>query len=170
MSEEQSKEGSYKPSSHKAGNLSPATLVFPNVEDWFAARQSRGGFLTKPTIACLSDASQTNKTSLADDQTNSSFSDDVNQDKYPWDTAPMEFTLDMSFLTSSFPDGMNLSQDCKKWLMQIGVGNWEDLTSSSMLHCVYTLMNCLSIGRYFELQVDIRIFFLLLDRYVDSRD
>ena len=158
MSEEQSKEGSNKPSSHKAGNLSPATLVFPTVEDWFAARQSRGGFLTKPTIACLSDASQTNKTSLADDQTNSSFSDDVNQDKYPWDTAPMEFTLDMSFLTSSFPDGMNLSQDCKKWLMQIGVGNCEDFASSSMLHSVYTLMNCLSIERYFELQVDIRIF------------
>ena len=64
---------------------------------------------------------------------------------FPWDTLDTNLDINIKFLTSPFPEGLNLSKDCGMWLTKIGVEDWEDFIQCANSHTVGTMMEYLSV-------------------------
>ena len=78
--------------------------------------------------------------------------------KAPWEDAVLTFQLDHQFMTSKFPQGLNMSSDYQQWLSIIGVYDMDDLFHFSQTHTVKSLMTLLTIPVYHRFRNDLLIF------------
>ena len=67
------------------------------------------------------------------------------------------FNINQTFLTATFPTGLNMSALCINWMKQLGIYTWKDLQDISTEHTVKTLMQALSISDYHQSKTDMRI-------------
>ena len=81
---------------------------------------------------------------------------DLSLDQVPISSG--SFNLPVDFLTTPFPQGMNLSGDCVQWLPLLGLTSWSHIYFHGQDFSVDSLMSNLSVDYYYHHKNDMRIF------------